>query len=70
MGLTHVEAAVTGASSRSRAVRLFVNSRAKYSVLPAHARPDLGLQAIRRLLPPSLQCQHTELRRIFSPTHP
>lgn len=70
MGLTHVEAVVTGANDRSRTVRLLVDSGAMYAVLPAYIWPDLGLQPIRMLLASSLQEQHAELGRILRPTHP
>ena len=44
MGLTFVEATVTGPSDKSRTVELLVDSGASYSLLPQDVWQDLGLE--------------------------
>ena len=49
MGLTHLEATVTGPSGGPRRVRFLVDSGATYSVLPADSWPALGLEPQREV---------------------
>jgi clan AA aspartic protease len=44
MGLTFVEATVTGPNDKSRSVKLLVDSGASYSLLPEDVWRDLGLE--------------------------
>jgi len=45
MGISHVEAVVSGPSGRQAKVRFLVDGGATYSVLPAATWQDLGLEA-------------------------
>jgi predicted aspartyl protease len=49
MGLTYVEGLVTGPSGATRTVRFFVDSGAKYSLLPTADWQALGLTPTRRV---------------------
>jgi clan AA aspartic protease len=49
MGLTFVDATVTGPTEQSRSVKLLVDSGTSYSLLPKDVWQDLGLEAQERL---------------------
>jgi clan AA aspartic protease len=49
MGITYLEGDVTGPSDKLRTVRFFVDSGARYSLLPKAAWKAIGLKPVRRL---------------------
>jgi clan AA aspartic protease len=49
MGLTYVDATVTGPTEKSRQVQLFVDSGASYSLLPEHVWKELEIKPQEKL---------------------
>lgn len=48
MGLTYVDATVTGPNGKSQTIELFVDSGAAYSLLPTKVWKALGLKSMKR----------------------
>ena len=67
MGLTYVEGVVSGPSGSARAVRFFVDSGAKYTLLPQADWRAIGLAPKRRLT--FVLADGTEIERDVSECH-